>query len=180
MKGLLFWLKLLLFGGRPVPDVLQPGQPLPDFEAVDEHGTRVRSADLAGKPTAMLFVRGNWCPFCNRQVHNLTRHYRDITEMGARLIFVTPKPLETTRRVAQFFQVEFDFWLDEDLAIARKLGLLLEDGVPASYEKEYGHDTHWPAALVVDAAGVIRYAKLSKRISDRPDPRELLTELRRQ
>ena len=179
MKGLLFWLKLLLFGGRPIPDTLRPGNALPDFIAVDEQGREVNSQDLRGAPAVILFVRGNWCPFCDRQVKQLTGNYRDIVNQGAKLILVTPKPLQTTRRVAEFFAVDFDFWLDEKLHIARELGLLMESGVPKSYESEYGADTSWPAALIVDAEGVIRYTNLSKRISDRPDPEELLSELRR-
>ena len=172
----LSWLKTR--GLRPTPPQLQPGSPLPDFEAVDEEGNAVQSIALRGAPAVMLFVRGNWCPFCNAQVRELARHYREITEIGARLILVTPKPLETTRRVAAFFEVEFDFWLDENLAITRQLGLLQEGGVPQSYEQEYGRDTIWPTTLVVDAAGVIRYSELSKHISDRPDPKVLLREIR--
>jgi peroxiredoxin len=124
-------------------------------------------------------VRGNWCPFCSSQVSNLTQHYRDIVDLGAKLVFITPKPLETTRRVAEFFKVEFDFWLDEDLTVTRRLGLLLEGGVPGSHQNEYGKNTIWPTALVVDAAGIIRYTELSKHISDRPDPRVLLREIRK-
>lgn len=172
----LAWLKTR--GQRPTPPQLQPGSPLPDFGAVDEDGNPVRSTALRGAPAVILFVRGNWCPFCNAQVKELTQHYRDITDIGARLILITPKPLETTRRVAAFFEVEFDFWLDENLSITRQLDLLQEGGVPQSYDEEYGRDTIWPTTLVVDAAGVIRYSELSRHISDRPDPKVLLRELR--
>ena len=160
-----------------MPPQLKPGLPLPDFRAADEQGDPVRSLELHGSPTVILFVRGNWCPFCSRQVRNLTQHYRDIVDMGAKLILITPKPLETTRRVAEFFKVEFDFWLDDELAVTRQLGLLQEGGVPKDYGKEYGRDTIWPTALVVDAAGIIAYTKLSKHISDRPDPELLLREV---
>lgn len=179
MKELIGWLKLLILGGRPLPDTLRVGQRLPDFEASDERGNTVRTTDLVGAPVAMLFVRGNWCPFCSKQVRNLTAYYREIVESGARLIFVTPKPLETTRRVAEFYNVDFDFWLDENNAAAKRLGLLIEGGVPDSYRAEYGDDTLWPVAIVADKEGIIRYASISKRISDRPDPRELLSALRR-
>ena len=97
-------------GRPPVPDDLKVGKPLPDFAAIDEQGDPVRSTELHGAPAVLLFVRGTWCPFCSSQVANLTRHYKDIVDLGARLILVTPKPLETTRRVAEFFEVEFDFW----------------------------------------------------------------------
>jgi peroxiredoxin len=177
LVGGVAWLKLR--GLRPTPPQLRPGSPLPDFHAVDEQGNPVRAGDLHGSPAIILFVRGNWCPFCSRQVRNLTQYYREILDLGARLILVTPKPVETTRRVAEFFNVDFDFWLDKNLSITRQLGLLQKGGVPADYDGEYGRDTIWPTALVVDAAGIIRFTELSKHISDRPDPRVLLREARK-
>jgi len=165
--------------GPAVPDNLQPGQPLPDFSAVHEDGSEVRSADLRGHPTVILFVRGGWCPFCSKQVEEITSHYNDINSLGAKLVFITPKPLGTTRRVGDFYKVEFDFWLDDSLAIARSLGLLLTDGVPKDWAKEYGHDAFWPAALVVDAEGIIRYSKVSRLVFDRPNSATLVKELKK-
>ncbi len=159
--------------------VLQRGQPLPDFAALDEHGKTVQLSDLRGTAAVILFVRGNWCPFCSAQVENLTAHYKSIVDLGGRLILVTPKPLETTRRVAEFFEVEFDFWLDENLAIARQLDLLDEGGVPEDYNQEYGSDTVWPVAVVIDRAGTITFVEQSKDRSDRPDPQVLLRELKK-
>ncbi len=167
----------LRHAGRPVPVKLRRGQPLPDFRATDESGDPVRSTQLHGTAAVILFVRGNWCPFCSSQVEDLSEHYKDIVDLGARLILVTPKPLETTRRVAAFFEVEFDFWLDADLAVARQLGLLEKAGVPEDHRKEYGNDTVWPTALVVDRNGVIVYSYLSRSISDRPDAKVLLQAL---
>lgn len=166
-------------GARPVPEKLRVGEPLPDFAALDEAGNPLHTRDLLGTPVVMMFVRGNWCPFCSRQVKNLTGYYKDIVDLGAKLILVTPKPLETTQRVAEFFDVEFEFWLDESLAATRELGLLLEDAVPKDYYPEYGSDTTWPASLVIDAEGVIRYVELSKHIIDRPNPKTLLRELQK-
>lgn len=177
LGGGVIWIRTR--GLRATPPQLKPGKPLPDFRAVDEQGDPVRSVELHGAPAVLLFVRGNWCPFCSRQVNDLTQHYRDIIDLGARLILVTPKPLETTRRVAEFFKVEFDFWLDDGLAVTRRLGLLQNGGVPKDYDREYGTDTVWPTALVVDAAGIIRYTNLSKHISDRPDPSVLLREIQK-
>lgn len=164
--------------GRPVPAALRRGQPLPDFAAIDEQGNPVRSTQLHGTAAVLLFVRGSWCPFCSSQVEDLTRYYKDIVDLGARLILVTPKPLETTRRVASFFDVEFDFWLDESLKVARELGLVQSEGVPQDYQKEYGADTIWPTAIVVNRTGIIDYVNLSRTIADRPDPKELLRAVR--
>jgi peroxiredoxin len=160
--------------GKAVPPVLKAGNPLPAFEARDEKGEPLLSKDLRGRPSVLLFVRGNWCPFCSKQVRNLTKYYKEINDSGARLILVTPKPLETTRRVADFFDVEFEFWLDESLSIGRLLDLVQESGVPKDYDREYGRDTLWPTTLIVDGEGIIRHTELSRFIADRPDPQKIL------
>lgn len=157
-----------------LPPALRPGERLPTFSAEDEQGNPVSSVDLAGSPAVILFVRGNWCPFCSRQVANLTRSYKSINDLGARLILVTPKPLETTRRVAEFFEVDFDFWLDDGLEAGEALGLVQHGGVPSGHRGEYGEDTLWPAAVVIDANGLIQYADISRLIADRPNPEKLL------
>ncbi len=159
---------------RPTPEILQPGKPLPNFTAINEAGDTLPSDVLLGRPAVLLFVRGSWCPFCSKQVANLTHYYKAITDTGARLILVTPKPLDTTRRVADIFGVRFEFWLDESLAIATSLGILHAGGVPGQKRAEFGEDTVWPTSIVVDADGVIRHTELSRFIADRPKPEKLL------
>lgn len=165
--------------GPTIPDALKKGRPLPEFSAIHEDGSTVSSSELRGKPSVILFVRGNWCPFCTKQVEEVTAHYKDLNNLGARLIFVTPKPLDTTRRVAEFFDLKFDFWLDESLAIASTLGLTMPDSVPDGWAKEYGHDSVWPTALVVDENGIVQYSKISRLIFDRPNSEALVKELRK-
>ena len=165
--------------GKQMPAAINPGQRLPEFSLQDENGNPVGSADLLGRPAVLLFVRGSWCPFCSKQVANLTKHYKDITDSGARLILITPKPLETTRRVAEFFEVDFEFWLDSSLQVARSLGIVQDGGVPSDYRAEYGEDTMWPTSLVIDADGVIRLAEMSRFIVDRPDPARLLNAVKK-
>lgn len=171
------WFLHLNLRGKPARLSLQPGDALPGFTAETEDGQPVESRSLHGAPAVLLFIRGNWCPFCNRQVEDLTQHYKKITELGARLIFVTPKPLDTTRRVADMFDVKFEFWLDPKLAAARELGLVHREGVPGKHRENYGKDTIWPTVLVIDADGNIAWAKQSRRIVDRPDPEEIVSVL---
>lgn len=176
----LFWAVMRKMNGRRprIPHELKAGNSLPEFQATNEAGQIVNSRELLGAPAVILFVRGNWCPFCTRQVEDLTRHYNDIVALGAKLVFVTPKPLQTTRRVAEFFKVEFEFWLDDSLTITRRFGLVQSAAVPEDHRKEYGADTIWPTSLVVDAGGIIRYAHMSRFVFDRPQPAKLLRALR--
>ncbi len=173
--ALALWVLRDKIRSKPVPDNLRPGNSLPGFSAVDENGNKLESSSLRGSAAVLLFVRGTWCPFCSKQVASLTKFYKEITDSGVRLILITPRPLETTRRVADLFDVEFEFWLDESLAVARCLGLVQAAGVPDEYRDVYGDDTLWPTTLVVDAGGIIRHTELSRFIADRPNPEKLLT-----
>lgn len=172
-----WWFLHQTLRGKPAPLSLRAGDELPAFTAETEDGATVDSASLRGAPAVLLFIRGNWCPFCSRQVEDLTAHYKAITDQGARLVFVTPKPLDTTRRVAEMFEVSFEFWLDPKLAVARKLGLVHTAGVPGKHREGYGTDTIWPTVLVVDADGRIAWVEQSRRIMDRPDPSAIVGEL---
>ena len=166
-------------GGRPIPDLLRPGQALPPFTAIDEDNRERQSTELLGAPAVVIFVRGTWCPFCSAQVESLADVYRDIAALGARLVLIAPQPLATTRRVADYFDVEFEFWLDDSLDIARSLGSLYIGGVPEEARTEFGANTVWPTTVVVAPDGIIRRTIVARDIADRPDPRTLLKALRK-
>lgn len=170
---------LLRRPGERASDRLVRGRRIPRFSAQTEDGETVTPDDLRGLPAVILFLRGNWCPFCSSQVKDLSHHYREIHELGARLILVVPKPQQTTRRVAELFGVDFSFWLDPESAAARQLHILHEGAVPAELQDDYGRDAIRPTALVIDAEGVIRYAHRSKDVRNRPDPAEFVNVLKR-
>jgi peroxiredoxin len=41
-----------------MPELLQPGEPAPEFELSDPSGRTVRLADYRGKPIVLAFLRG--------------------------------------------------------------------------------------------------------------------------
>ncbi|WP_405228786.1 peroxiredoxin family protein [Lentisalinibacter sediminis] len=175
--GLVFW--LLRRPGEKASERLVRGRRIPEFSVQTEDGEPAGPPDLRGLPAVLVFLRGNWCPFCSAQVENLTQHYRQISELGARLILVVPKPQQTTRRVAELFDVDFTFWMDPDLTAARELGIVHPEGVPADYRDDYGADTLRPVSVVIDSEGIIRYANRSKDVRERPDPAEFVKVLER-
>jgi peroxiredoxin len=174
LLGVLLVARLMRRPGARASSRLVRGQRIPDFRVYTEDGESVGPSELHGLPAVIIFLRGNWCPFCSSQVEELARHYREISELGARLIFVVPKPQETTRRVADHFGVDFTFWLDPDLSAARRLHILDERGVPEEHREVYGSDTLRPVSVVVDREGIIRYAYQSEDIRERPDPENFI------
>ncbi|MEO0997982.1 MAG: peroxiredoxin-like family protein [Pseudomonadota bacterium] len=159
------------------PASLNPGKYLPRFELQSEDGDTVSSDSLLGRPAVLLFLRGSWCPFCTEQVRELAAHYRRINELGARLIFVTPKPLDTTRRVADMFEVDFTFWLDVDGGVATELGILEPDAVPPDFRERFGPHAILPTVIVIDKDGVIRFADRARDVRSRPDPSVIVGKL---
>ncbi len=155
------------------------GRRIPDFTVRTEDGEPAGPTDLRGLPAVIIFLRGNWCPFCSSQVEGLTRHYRRINELGARLILVVPEPQQTTRRVADLFDVDFTFWLDPGLNAAETLGIVHPGGVPEEQRADFGPDTLRPVSVVVDSEGIIRYAYRSRDPRERPDPAEFVKVLER-
>lgn len=172
--GVLGWLMLLGSRSHTNP-LIAVGRRLPQFVCKREDGTEVSSDELAGSRSVLVFVRGSWCPFCSTQVQSLTYHYRKITQDGGRLIIVQREPLDTTRRVAQQFNVDFEFWLDEDLEAASQLELIDDEDIPERFQGEFGRRTMLPTVIVTDSDNIIRYSYRSSKPSDRPEPARFMS-----
>ena len=154
--GIAGWLWLRSKDDSSKASELSGGQSLPVFEALSEDGKTMSSKSLAGQRAVILFVRGSWCPFCTEQVESLTEHYRRISESGGRLIIVTPKPLDTTRRVAE------------------TLGLADPEDIPGRFQETFGKKTKRPAVAVLDEQSVIRFLHVAKNPKDRPNPNQFI------
>ncbi len=159
---------------RPVNRCIQRGERLPDFEATNRNGDSVSTAQFAGQPALLMFYRGNWCPICMAQIREIADGYRGLIERGVKVVLISPQPHDLTERVAQMYDVPFDFWIDEGAAAARKLGIVHTDGVPAGARAQYGRDTVLPTVIIVDADGKILYADQSDNFRIRPEPRRFV------
>ncbi|MEL7311093.1 MAG: redoxin domain-containing protein [Pseudomonadota bacterium] len=174
LAGIAGWFWFLRSTPKTSPSTMRIGQPLPRFTAESESGEPLSSESLRGQRCVILFVRGSWCPFCTEQVESLTNHYRSITESGGRLIIMTPKPLDTTRRVAELFNVSFEFWLDASLRAAETLGLADPEDIPGRFQENFGKKTMRPAVAVVDEDTVVRFLHVAKNTKDRPSPDQFI------
>ena len=93
MKKAFFLLTLIfsLFqaGAQEKPEGLFIGSKAPDFKAKDQDGNEVRLKDLLKKGKVVLvFYRGYWCPYCNRELSRLQDSLAQIQEKGATVVAV--------------------------------------------------------------------------------------------
>ena len=60
LGGALLTGMVAISGQRTGAHALRVGDPIPAFEAPDEHGATFSSASLAGRPVLLKFFRGHW------------------------------------------------------------------------------------------------------------------------
>lgn len=162
---------------RVPSSALQVGAPLPDATLTGLDGQPVRLRDLRGTPTAILMYRGNWCPLCVAQVGELAARWRELADLGVRVVLVSPQGDAQTRRLAARFDVPFTYLLDPELHAAASLGLVHRDGVPVGL-LGYGADTVFPTVIVTDRAGTVVFCDQTDDYRLRPDPELILSALR--
>ena len=164
--------------GREPSGALTVGATLPEDVRFVEHGRGpITAADLRGRPTVLLFFRGNWCPLCMAQVGEIADRWREIESLGAQVALVSPQDERHTRALARRHEVAFRYLRDDGLAAARRLGIANPDGTPAGLVG-YEGDTVLPTLVVTDADGRIIYADQTDNYRVRPAPETVLAALR--
>jgi peroxiredoxin len=174
-------------GGANAPQV---GDRLPDFLLPDDHGRLVAlDALLAKGPTAVMFHRGHWCPYCRMNVGALVRARLEIAAKGGQVVIITPE----NQQYAQLFKLQtaapFPVLTDVDNGYALSLNLaiwlgpdlrdlLSERGRVLS---DYHGNDAWmlpiPASFVVATDGRITARFVDPDFRRRMDIDELITAL---
>lgn len=158
---------------------LKPGEKLPSFELEDEAGNTVSSAVFQGKPSLLIFYRGNWCPLCMAQIKEVAGQYQALAELGATVALISPQPHENTRGLAEKFKVPFKFLVDKNNRAAKVLGIDAENGTPKGMEVlGYDSDTVMPTVLITDKDGTILFADLTDNYRVRPEPETFINVLK--
>ena len=96
------------------PEGLFINSKAPDFALKDQYGATVTLKDLRKKgPTVLLFYRGSWCPYCNREMKAFQDSLSLILTKGAQLIAITPEAKEGIDSMVQKNGVVFPILYDE-------------------------------------------------------------------
>ena len=152
---------------------------MPRLTLEDEAGNPVDSTAIQADAKVYLFYRGNWCPLCTGQIREIAALYHELAERGAQVILISPQPHESTRELADRFDVPFRFLVDPDNQNARLLGIDQPQGVPFGV-KGYGPDTVMPTVVITDGAGTILFVDQTDNYRVRPEPATFLRVLEEQ
>ena len=81
------------------PEGLFINSKAPEFKGKDQNGNEIVLKDLRKKgPVVIIFYRGYWCPYCNKELQKLEDSLQLIKEKGAQLIAITPEKQEGDRK----------------------------------------------------------------------------------
>lgn len=172
------------------PRGISVNEKAPDFTAKDQNGKKISlSSEFKKGPVVLVFYRGQWCPYCNRQLKKLEDSLSFIKEKGATLIAITPEKPENITRTIEKTKATYPIVYDEGLKIMRlyDVAFALDSSTTARY-KQFGIDFNEangvnganlpvPALYIVDRTGKIIFRYFNPDYKQRVSVREILSHL---
>jgi len=117
----------LLLSAQEKPEGLFINSKAPDFKAIDQNGKEIRLKDiLKDSVVVLIFYRGEWCPYCNKQLKKLEDSLQLIKEKGARLIAVTPEKPEYISKTIEKTKASYPLVYDKDMKIMKAYAVAFE------------------------------------------------------
>ena len=114
------------------------GDVAPNFQGIDQFGNDFNlKQTLKKKPVVLMFYRGYWCPYCNRQLSQLEDSLGFIQERGGVVVAVTPEQPQGIEKTIEKTDASFLIIHDQDLKIMKQYGVdfTLSDETLRKYKK---------------------------------------------
>lgn len=160
--------------GEEEPSELKVGDRAPDFVARDLDGRPVSLKSIVGGSRALLiFYRGGWCPFCNKQLAAISQDYSKFKELHAKIVAVSSEEVEKGKELLQKLALPYTLLSDTRFEGIGRYGVR-ETSVPEQLKARGITSYSKPAAFIIDAQGIIRYIYVGKNAQDRPNNEDLL------
>ncbi|MGB1043201.1 MAG: peroxiredoxin family protein [Tenacibaculum sp.] len=151
--------------------VLQEGKTIENFTLENSKKEAVSLSDLSGNFKILIFYRGNWCPLCMAQIKEVVAEYKALEKRNVDMVLISSQPHKFTKNLAKKHQVPFHFLVDKSNKLAKKLGILHENGLPAGFQVfGYESDVVLPTVIITDKENKIIFADLTDNYRVRPEP----------
>jgi len=174
------------------PEGLFINSKAPDFKVKDQSGVEINLKELRKKgPVVILFYRGNWCPYCNKELTRFQDSLQLITEKGASVIAVTPEAGEGINKTIEKTKAVFPIIYDEEMKISKQYKVAYEvDERTTGRYKSFGTDLlainqqklkAWlpvPAVYIVNKEGSVTYRYFNEDYKKRPFVKDILAEIK--
>src|SRR5262249_12480610 len=103
-----------------------PGDPMPPFVLPDDRGRLVSLDELVSRgPTAVVFHRGQWCPYCRINTDALARAHGEVGAQGGQIVAIIPDRQQFATELRTEAQAGFPVLTDLDNGYALSLNLAI-------------------------------------------------------
>lgn len=160
------------------------GQFVPDVMVQDINGNDINLRELIeSKPSVVIFYRGGWCPYCNRQLKGLVEVEQRIRDLGYQIVVIspdTPERLQKQKTKGNYNVVRVS---DHKLNAIRAFGLgyFLSDEMANQYRNKLGANLVTlsgedkvvlpvPSAYVFDTSGLVHFQYVNPNFRVRVSP----------
>ena len=151
------------------------GESIPAVEVSDAGGKPYNLNNKASeKPTILVFYRGGWCPFCNKELAGLQAIQGDLVKMGYQLIAIsTDSPDNLTKSIGKH-QLSYTLLSDADLSVSKQFGIAYK--APAAYGntliagsngKNVDKLLPVPSVFILDQKGTIQFEYINPDFKQR-------------
>jgi peroxiredoxin len=182
-------LSISLFSIAQQPEGLLVGSIAPDFKLNDQSGNSFQlKKENKSKTVILIFYRGQWCPYCNKQLKGLNDSMQLISEKGATVVAVTPEVPENVAKTIEKTKASFPILSDSGLKVMNdyKVAFAVDAETIGRYKK-YGIDfekangingTNLPVpAVYIIKNGKIVWRYFDKDYRKRPSVNEIAAQL---
>lgn len=188
ISAVIFSFFIVLFAkAQDKPEGLFINSKAADFKATDQNGNLISLKELRKKgPVVVLFYRGNWCPYCNRELKRLNDSLQLITAKGATLVAITPEGKEGIDSTIAKTGAAFSIISDEGMKIANdyKVSFAVDDRTVGRY-KNAGIDLlklnnqkqamlPVPAVYIINRDGTVTFRYFDENYRKRVSVKEIL------
>ena len=178
--SLFLFLFLAFISKGQEPEGLSVGSAAPKFQATDQFNNPFDLEEQLKKgPVVLMFYRGHWCKYCNRQLEELSDSLGFIIEKGASVVTVTPEIMEFVDETSKKYNNSFRIISDVDMKImnAYKVRFEVDKGTNSKYKiwgikldefnGDNGTNLPVPATYIINQDGTIKYAFFNKNYKKR-------------
>lgn len=172
------------------PEGLKVGDAAPMFTAKDQNGKIVKLKQALKKgPVVLLFYRGQWCPFCNKQLSHFSDSLQMLIAKGASVLAITPETEENVKKTVEKTKSSFPVLEDEGMAIMKmyKVNFAVDGNTIAKY-KGYGIDFDKangsnganlpvPATYIIGKDGIVKYVFFNTDYRKRASVQDIIDNL---
>ncbi len=174
------------------PEGLFINSKAPDFRAKDQNGNEIVLKDLRKKgPVVLIFYRGYWCPYCNKELQKLEDSLQLIKDKGAQLIAVTPEGKEGVAKTIEKIKASYSIITDDEMKImkAYDVAYQVDDKIVGRYkmasidlaanngQKAGAIYLPVPAVYIINKDGEISYRFFDTDYKNRPSVKVILDNL---